>query len=402
MKKWARRILGIAAVLAVGALVVVSALPKPVPVDVARVDRGPLRVTVDEDARTRVKDRYGISAPLSGNLARLEIHPGDEVEAGQVLARVMPIDPPLLDARTRAQAEARLRAAQAGRAQVRATEDRARAALGFARREAERQRGLAQRNIVERRTLELAELDERTRASDLESTLFAARVAAYEVEVATAALGRLGARASTEQVEVTSPVKGRVLKVLHESGGVVQAGTPIVEVGDPSALEIVADLLTADAVQVRPGYPVEIAGWGGEGVLAGRVRLVEPAAFTRVSALGVEEQRVNAIVDLEDPASAGGKLGDGYRVEVRIVVWQSDDVLLAPASALFRHGGRWAAFVVEDSVARTRHVRLGHQSALEAEILGGLRQGDRVIVYPSDSVEEGTRTDVSRRSVSGR
>lgn len=398
MRKWLRRILGISAALGVVALVVVSVMPKPVPADVARVVQGPLRVTVDEEARTRVKDRYGISAPLSGNLARLEIRPGDEVEAGQVLARVMPIDPPLLDARTRAEAEARLRAARAGRAQSRASEERARAASSFARREAERQRGLATRNIVERRTLELAELEERTRASDLESALFASRVAAYEVEMATAVLGRLGARSGAEQVEVTSPVKGRVLKVFHESGGVVQAGTPIVEVGDPSALEIVADLLTADAVHVHPGDPVEIAGWGGEGVLAGRVRLVEPAAFTRISALGVEEQRVNAIIDLEDPASAGGKLGDGYRVEVRIVVWQADRVLLAPASALFRHRGRWAAFVVEDGVSRIRHVRLGHQGTHEAEILAGLREGDRVIVYPSDSIEEGTRT----RSASAR
>lgn len=393
MLKWLKRILGILAAVGLVAALIVSSLPKPLRVDLHRVATGPMRVAVEEDGRTRVKDRYVISAPLGGNLARIELHAGDEVDVQTVLARIVPIDPPLLDARTRAEAEARVRAATASRAQTGAMIERARAALDFARREATRLKALAGRDVVERRALELAELDERTRASEVESAQFATKIAGWELQVARAALGHLqgGGRRDQgqQQMDITSPVRGRVLRVVAQSEGVVAAGTPLLEVGDPAALEIVVDVLTSDAVHVRPGASAQIDGWGGERPLPARVRLVEPSAFTRASALGVEEQRVNVILDLQEPPSVWGALGDGYRVEARIVVWEKDDVLQVPSSALFRHDGGWAVWVVAGGRAKLRTVAIGRQGGLVTEITRGLRKGETVIEHPSDAVSAG-------------
>lgn len=391
--KWLKRVVWILVAVGIVAALVVTSLPKALPVDVQTIRRAPMRVSIEEDGRTRVKDRHFISAPLGGNLARIELDPGDEVEAGTVLARIVPIAPPLLDARTRAEAEGRVSAATASRAQAGAMADRARAALEFARRETARLRGLAGREAIERRALDVAELEERTRASEVESAVFATKIAGWELQIARSALGRLqgprGGGGSDEQMEIGSPVRGRVLRVLAESEGVVAAGTPLLEVGDPSALEIVVDVLTSDAVHIAPGARAQISGWGDDRPLAARVRLVEPSAFTRVSALGVEEQRVNVILDLQDPPDVWRALGDGYRVEASIVVWEKDDVLQVASSALFRHEGKWTAWVVANGRANQRPVTIGRQGGLVTEITGGLREGESVVEHPSDALAEG-------------
>jgi HlyD family secretion protein len=261
----------------------------------------------------------------------------------------------------------------------------ARAAHEQAHRSWERARQLATQNLIAPEERERAELEETTRARELESADFRAQAAVHEVELARAALSADG-----QPIAIRSPVAGRVLRVPEPSERVVLAGTPLVEVGDPSKLEIVADLLSAEAVQVRPGAAILIEGWGGSEALRGRLRIVEPSAFTKVSALGVEEQRVNVVGDFVDPP---GSLGDRYRVEIRIVVWQRDSVLTVPTSALFRRGNAWIVFVVEQGRARQRDVVVGHRTPLDVEITGGVREGDVVIRYPSDRVAEGVRVD---------
>jgi len=389
-RRWLRRGLGASAVIGLVALIVVASLPSPVPVDVAAAARGRLEVTVDEDGRSRVKDRYVVSAPLTGNLARIELEPGDAVEAGAVLARLVPLAAPMLDARTRSTSEAQVAAAGAAQRQAAAQIERARAALEFARREAAQQRALRAGGAATDRDVERAELDERTAQADLTSAEFGARVAAYELATASAALGRLkqGGKGSGDEQEVRSPVSGRVLRVVTKNEGVVQAGSPLVEIGDPRALELTVDILTSDAVLVKPGCAARLEHWGGP-PLAGRVRLVEPSAFTRVSSLGVEEQRVNVVIELTDPYPAWASLGDGYRVEARIVTWSSEDALTVPMSAVFRRGDGWAAYAVEDGKARLRPVEVGHRTDTRVEITSGLAEGDRVITHPSDRVTEG-------------
>lgn len=439
--RWIKRIIGALIVLGLIAATAVAFMPKPVPVEVAVVERGLLRVTVDEDGRTRVIDRYVVSAPLAGHMARLELHPGDPVEEGTLLATLEPIAPPLLDARTRAETEARLLAAQAAKRQALAAVGRAKVAYEFAEKERDRTAGLVRKSSVSQRSLDVAELDLRTREQELESARFGVRVAAYEVEVAKAALQRLDDADPDKQpkqkpgpsksdpkpdekpdaapregvVEVRSPIVGRVLRVLQEQEGVVQAGTPLIELADPSALEVVVDVLTTDAVQIRPGDPVMLHQWGGNEPLRGRVRLVEPSAFTKISALGVEEQRVNVIIELgelrqpiADEALAGNSasegseplesplraLGDGYRVEVSIVVWEGEDVVLLPVSALFRSGEQWAVWIVDEGFARLAPIEVGRREGLVVEVLDGVTVGDTVIVHPSDAVKDGVEVEI--------
>jgi HlyD family secretion protein len=272
--------------------------------------------------------------------------------------------------------------------------EQARAALDFARRDAARQQALLREGATAPQAAEQAELAERTRREELASAQFGLRVAESEVRLAQAALQRLGAAPGprSEQLEVRSPVDGQVLKVMQESEGVVQPGTALLEIGDPAALELVVDVLTADAVAIQPGTPVVIERWGGTSDLHGRVHRVEPSAFTRVSALGVEEQRVNVLINLDEPREQWVALGDGYRVETRIVVWQAPDVLRVPAGAVFRHTG-WAVYAVEHGVVRLRPVEMGHRNGVQVEILSGLRPGERVVVYPSDKVVDGVKAE---------
>jgi HlyD family secretion protein len=353
--------------------------PVSLSVETAPAVRRALQVTVDEEGETRVRDRYVVAAPVAGRVARIALREGDPVRPGTVIARVFPAP---LDSRTRDQAEARFESVDDARRAADAAVVQARAARDQARRFSERARQLAAKDLIAPEELERAELEETSRALELESAEFRAQAAAHEVELARAALA-----ADHRPIAIRSPVAGRVLRVPEASERVVVAGTSLVEVGDPSTLEIVADLLSAEAVRVRPGVAIKIEGWGGA-PLRGRLRVVEPSAFTKVSALGIEEQRVNVVGDFLDPP---GPLGDRYRVEIRIVVWQSDSVLTVPTSALFRRGEGWSVFLVDRGRARRRDVVLGHRSPFDVEVLRGVNEGDVVIRYPSDRVAEGVR-----------
>lgn len=373
----------IGGVVVLAALGVVAALrPAAVLVETARATIGPMRVTIDEEGETRVRDRYVVAAPVAARVARIELREGDSVTAGAVVAY---IHPPPLDERARDQAAARVAQAEDARRAAAAGAARARAAFDQARRSCRRTQELATQGLVAVEERERAELEEMARARELEAADFQAQAAAHDVAAARAVL-----QAGTGQrIALRSPLSGRVLRVPERSERVVLAGTPLVELGDPTKLEVVADLLSSDAVQVSCGDEMLIEGWGG-GTLTGRLRLVEPSGFTKLSALGVEEQRVNVVGDLLDvPAT----LGDRYRVDVRVVVWSSPGVLQVPASALSRAGDGWAVFVVDRGRARLRPVTIGHRTAFEAEVLGGLQDGSVVVRNPSDRVADGVRVE---------
>jgi len=394
LRKWIRRVLIALAVLAVVGLIVVAWIPNPVEVEVAEVSRGALVVTVNEDGRTRVKDRYTVSAPVTGNLARPDLEAGDSIEQEQVLARLVPLPPPLLDSRTRAEAKARVDAAMAARRQAQAAVNRARFQRDFARQESKRAQAVVQQGGLARSDADRAVSTYRSSEEELRSAEFGGRVAEHQLKLAQTTLMQLsGEGEEGEQLEIISPVAGQVLKVFQESEGVVQSGTPILELGDPAALEVVVDVLSQDATRIPTGAPALIERWGGKNPLRGHVRIVEPSAFTKLSALGVEEQRVNVIIDMDDDRELWRSLGDGYRVEARISVWEGKDVLRVPASAVFRSEDSWATFVVEGGTAAIRTVALGETSGLETEVLSGLEEGEMVIAYPSDSVRDGVSVE---------
>jgi HlyD family secretion protein len=389
MRRWIRRIVLGLVLIAIVATLAWAMWPKPVPVETAVVARGPLVVTVDEDGRARVEDRYVVTAPLAGTLARIELRAGDAVAAGSIVARVAPLPAPLLDARSRTELSGRLDISRTQRRQTDGSVARAQAAKDFADHELARVRDLVTRAVVPAVERERAELNAELAARDLQSARFAATAAAAEVATAERLLARVG-QAAHDDVDVLAPIAGQVLRVVAASEGVVAPGTPLIELGDPRQLEIAVDVLTADAVAIRPGASAVIDGWGGP-PLDGRVRRIEPSATTRVSALGVEEQRVDVIVDLAAPPERWQGLGDGWRVEVRIATWRSADVLALPLGALFREGDAWAVYVVDDGVARRRDVVLGHQNASVAEIVRGVSAGDRVILHPGERISEGVR-----------
>jgi HlyD family secretion protein len=385
----------LAVLVLLGAGAIMYALwPAPVRAEVARVARGPMRVSVDEDGQTRIKERYVVSAPLAGRLARVTLREGDSVEADRtVLAQIDPVDPALLDPRARAEAEARVHAAEASLEHTGAALQGAQAALELAQTELARLREA--RTLAAAGALELdrAQAAARMREEETRAAGFARDIARFELDLARAALLRTapGADEAGWRFSISAPISGRVLRVIQESAGVVQAGCPLLELGDPADLELVVDLLSSDAVAVRPGAPASLERWGGDGPLRGRVRLVEPAAFTKVSALGVEEQRVNVVIDFEDPPDRRPGLGDAYRVEARIVVWESADALQVPTGALFRHADHWAVFVLEHGRAVQRDVDIGRRNAESAQVLSGLTDGELVIVYPSDKIHRGVR-----------
>jgi HlyD family secretion protein len=387
-KRWLRY--GVALVVLIGILVW-AFRPAPVAADFATVERGSLQVTVEEEGRTRVRDRYVVSAPVPGSLQRIELEPGDRVVAGKtVVARFAPTDPALLDVRTRSELEARVRAAESAVGAARAERDRLRTELEFAQTELKRVRSLVQGGALAQRDLDTAEREAATLERALQSAEFNIRTAQHQVELARASLVQTRSGRS-ETIPLYSPVDGLVLRKLHESAGPVPTGQPLVEVGDLRDLEIVADLLSSAAVAVDPGQPVLIEQWGGDRALLGRVRLIEPSGFTKVSALGVEEQRVNVLIDFDEPDDVARQIGDGYRVEVRIIVWSKDDVLKVPTSSLFRQEQKWAVYKVVDGAASLQIVEIGQNSGLEAEVLRGLAAGDRIVVYPSDEIADGVK-----------
>lgn len=389
--KWIRRTLIVAAALVTIGLVVYAYLPKPVPAETAAAVRGPLRVTVDATGKARVKDRYVVSAPLAGNLARITLRPGDPIEAADVLATIVPADPPLLDERTKSGAEARVLAADAQRKQAESLLDAARLAEKRAREDAVKAESLGKEGAVSREVVERADYEQRVRRAELASAELAVRIAAHDVEMARSALRRIGAKkAESDRFDVTAPARGQILRVLAESAGPVAPGTPLVEIGDPEALEVAVDVLTRDAVRIEPGARATIDRWGGE-PLAARVRVIEPSAFTRLSALGVEEQRVHVVLDLESPASVYARLGDAFRVEARIVVSERSDAITLPLGAVFRSKGEWAAYVVVGDRAELSTVSIGERDAANVEVLTGIEAGTEVIVHPSEKVKGGVQ-----------
>ena len=372
--------------------------PAPVRVELGRVERGGLVVTVDEEGETRVRDRFVIAAPIAGRVARLTLEAGDAVQVGSVVARMHPLP---LDPRTQAEASARLDAAEAAVRGAEARVETARAAQEQAARNAARARELGRSGTIGKQEWEVAELDATTRAKELEAADFAARAALYNLEAARAALMAPGGDGSQALVaacesgepgciELRSPVAGRVLRVPEKSERVVSPGAPLLELGDPQALEIVVDLLSTDAVKVRPGAAMLIEEWGGAEPLRARVRRVEPSGYTKLSALGVEEQRVNVIGDFDGAVDG---LGDGYRIEARIVVAEVDDALLVPSSALFRRQDDWYVFAAAGGRAVMRPVTVGRATAQVSEVLDGLAAGDAVVLHPSDQVADGVRIE---------
>jgi HlyD family secretion protein len=366
--------------------------PAPVPADFVTVARGDLQVTVNEEGRTRVRDRFVVSAPLPGRMQRIELEPGDRVVAGKtVVARFEPTDPVLLDVRTRAELEARVRASESAVGGARAERERLRADLQFAQADLKRARQLVEERVISRREMEEAERQAESVTRALQSAEFNVRTSEHQLEVARAGLLQARGGRAGNVIPLYSPIDGVVLRQVQESAAVVPAGQPLLEIGDVTDLEIVSDLLSSAAVRVRPEQPVLIEQWGGDKPLHGRVRLVEPSGFTKISALGVEEQRVNTIIDFVDPPDARGTIGDGYRVEVRIIVASREGVLKVPTASLLRHGEDWAVYVDEGGRAARRIVQIGQRNGLEAEITAGLAEGERIIAYPSDAVSDGVK-----------
>ena len=390
--------------IALIAVLIVAAMtwawwPRPVLVEFAEVARRPLEVAVEEEGRTRVKDRYVLYAPVAGYLRRVTLEPGDAVEAGQPLAWLDPLPAATLDPRARAEAEARLAAMRAALEQARDVHEQAAAEAALAEHEFVRRRELLDRQLISRAEFDQAASRRDAAVAAARAAASAIEVARHEVEAAQAVLNYAGAMAgeAPAPVGLRAPVDGRVLKRMQESAGVVAAGQPLVEVGDTRALEVEVEVLSRDAVRIEPGGRVQFQRWGGGEVLEGRVRIVEPAGFTKISALGVEEQRVLVIADLIDPPAAWQRLGDGYRVEARFITWAQEDALTAPASALFRRGDAWEAFAVEDGRARRVSVTPGRSSGLTTEIVRGLEDGQTVIVHPPEEVDEGVRVEAYQK-----
>ncbi len=368
-------------------------LPQPVDVEFATVAEGPLRVSVQEDGKTRIREKYTVSAPVSGRLSRIELRAGDACNEQTLLAVIMPSNPAILDARARAEATARMRAAEAAlqRAESRADEAKITHSLNTSRynriKEANHPDAFSQ---DERDT---AEADYLASQQAIRTARFDVDIAKFELEMARAAVSQFvddDIAASVAPFVIHSPISGRVLRVFQESSTVVAVGTPLLELGDPNNLEIEIDVLSTDAVRIKPGAEITIEHWGGESPLRANVRVIEPAAFTKVSSLGVEEQRVNIIADFDESPERIARLGDGYRIEARITVDELPSALLIPNSSLFRHQRKWHVLSIVDDRAVMRAVSIGLQNESYSQVLEGLAEGDQVIVYPSDDLSPGT------------
>ena len=393
MPAWRRRLpwLGLGLLVT---LIVVGLWPRAVPVEAGSVSRGPLAVTVDEEGMTRVKHRYVVSAPVAGQLRRIEWKAGAEVVAGKtILATLETSGADFLDARGQAQAEARVRTAGAARDAARAQRERAAAAAKLFSADLERLQQLFTQKVLSAQEFDAAQMRATTTQHDERGAAFALQVAEFELEQAQAILsrGKNGGTAGAEPLAITSAVSGRILRVLQESARVVPGGFPLLEVGDPTDLEVRIEVLSRDGVAIKPGARVMLEQWGGAESLAARVRHVEPSGFTKISALGVEEQRVYVIADFTDPLEKRLTLGDNYRVEARIVVWENTAALCAPAGALFQRAGSWQSFVVAGGRSQLRTVKVGRSNGIQTEILDGLSEGAQVIVYPGDKVSADMR-----------
>ena len=387
--------LGVA--LAAVALLVAWALrPQPIAVELAEVTRGTFEQVIADDGKTRVRDRYVIAAPLAGRVERIQLQEGDPVKQGQVVALLTPTAPAFLDARTARELKERIGAAEAQLARARAETLKVQAQRDQARADLERQTRLSKEGFVSQTAREQAELALRTAERAVDAARFAEEAARHDLAQARAALTRYESGEAGAKWQVTSPVSGAVLKVAQKSEAPVGLGAPLLEVANARSLEAIVDVLSQEAVAIRPGMPARLDLGAGVPPLAARVRLVEPAAFTKVSALGVEEQRVNVVLDFAEPLDKVQTIGDAFRVEAQIVVFQQENVVKAPVAALFRHGDGQAVFVVEGDTARRRTVKAPRRNATEALIEEGLRPGERVVVYPSDALRDGASVEALR------
>ncbi len=396
MKRFWPKLQLLAVVVIIASLLTYGFWPRPVYVDTVTVKQGALTVTVDDDGETRIREKYIISAPVTGHLLRLQLHPGDLVVQSETeIAKMLPADPSLLDARSQAESEARMRAAEAGEQQANAVLASAIEVADLAEHHVERARKLASSKSISEAEMEEAEHQAGQAKANVRAAEFNSKVRAFELEQAVAGLmqstdGKIGDR--TAAMTIVAPTQGRVLRVFHEDAGVVNAGTPLLEVGDIREMEMVLDILSTEAVRIQPGAKIFIEHWGGKLTLNGSVRRIEPAAFLKVSALGVEEKRVNVIGDFVDPWETRQALGDGFRIEARIVIeTTSPDSLKVASGALFRHGESWHVYRVRNSRAELVPVAIGASDGYETEIREGLERGDLVILHPTDQVRSGIR-----------
>lgn len=374
------------------ALIAWAFMPAPIDVEVAAVEQGLFERAVQEDGKTRVRDRYVVSTPLTGRVARIHLKQGDAVKKDAAVATLWPVAPALLDERTRAEQAARMGAMQATVARARANVERASAALDQSRAELKRSEALAQQGFVSPTQNETGRLSVRLREKELESARQDEDASRHELEQSRVAMKQFFQTTpgvQQREYQVKAPVSGRVLKVLQQSEGLVMAGTPLMELGDPTQLEVVVDVLTEDAAQIRPGTKVELSNWGGADTLTGQVRLIEPAAFTKVSALGVEEQRVNAIIDITTSPEKWQALGDGFKVDIRVLVQIVENAIKVPVSALFPVGARSGLFVLDKGHARLQEVEVAARNGVQAWIKTGLAKGTQVIVYPDTKLKDG-------------
>lgn len=388
-----RRLIPYAIALGVILLLVWGFWPTPVLVDAEPVTHGHLAVTVEEEGRTRLIDRYVVSAPIEAHARRITLDVGDPVRAGDVVAVLEPRAAPALDIRTTAEARARVAAAEAALSVAQQEAKAAEASAYFALHEYERMRSLGARDLVAPSEVEQAETEARRSAALQRSAEFRVQTATFDLEAARTALAYAGGQDAdlTGRLELRSPVAGQILRRHFESARVVQPGEPILEIGDPSALEVEVDVLSSDAVQIQSGMRVLFERWGTPEPLEGAVRRVEPVGFTKISALGVEEQRVLVIADITASREQWARLGDAYRVNARFILWEAEDVRRVPTSALFRHEGGWAVFVVERGRAILRPLDIGRRAARLTQVLSGLEQGEMVIVHPDRDITAGTR-----------
>ncbi len=389
---WRRRLFWLVILLLIIAALVYGFRPQPRLVDVASASQGPMRVSVEEEGKTRVIDRYDVSAPVAGTACRIDMDVGDPVKKGQVLTMIKPLESQALDPRSWAEAQSRVAAAESALHAAEQTAKSARAEMDLAEKELSRLRPLFEKGHVSQGQLDQAAATVQTTRAASRSARFSIDVARHELEAARTALSYTGAdsQANPEgNVPVSSPIDGRLLAIHQECEGVVAAGQSLLVVGDTRSLEIETEVLSADAVKIKPGMRVEFHRWGGEKPLLGRVRTVEPVGFTKVSALGVEEQRVLVISDITSDSTEWQSLGDGYRVEAEFILWEADDVLQIPASALFRFNDGWALFVIENEKAVLRMVKVGKRNGLSAQILEKLMEGEKVITHPDNNIDDG-------------
>lgn len=399
MNKRSRWALAIVALLATAVILWLAFRPPPVTVETARVSAGPLEVTITEEGRTHIKERYVVSSPVTGYMPRLQWHVGDSLREGETILNLQPNRSAALDPRSRASASADLERAKAAVQAAHTNAEAARARVDYTEKEYQRLKELFEAGTISRQMLDTAQYERRDAEAHLRSAEFAIEVAQHEMDAARTRLdyaGDVQRESLQDNIAIRAPVGGVVLDVLRESEGSIQAGEPILSIGDPLTMEVVVDVQSTDAVKLESGMPVRIVRWGGTEALQGRVRLVEPVGFTKISALGVEEQRVRTRIELISPPGDWRQLGDGYRVEAEFILWEAEKTLRVPTAALFRQEDRWMTFVVRDERAYSLPVTLGQRGERWAQVVSGLSAGETVILYPDPSLVDSARVESAR------